>query len=637
MTTERARLYLLLVLSTVFFAAGIGQYDLWSPDEPRFAQAAREMMQRGDYLAPHVNARPYMEKPPLLFWLMALCAAPFGDVNEITARIPSVAAGVVTVGMTYLLALRVLRHTRFALWAALILMTNLRFWWQARFGQIDMLLTACMTTGLYALWRFDETRDRRWLFLLYGAVAAGLLAKGPPALVFPLLFIIAFYWGDREGRRRTHWVAGFLAAMAVAALWYVPARMAVAGTIEQAAEQGIAANLFRNTIGRLVYGVSHAQPPWYYLTTIPVDLMPWSLLLPWTLTWIWRNRHGGRPMRFLLSYTVPALIFFSISVGKREVYLLPLWPAFAMLLAASLRPLLDEDHPRWRSGVAAAWALLLMVVGAAPLAVRQTVYAQYLTTPVLLFCALAFLCGLIVLLRAFRTGLPNFHFAMSLPFAVLALTAPFSLLPAVNVFKSAKDICAPVRLTADNGVDFELYSVAFSREPYIFYSHHPHEERFMELVGLDPSTMSFKEFMEAAKDQRTAHRRIKRAVDAVPVANLGSITPEERAALRAAIEQAVNDAEEDAESLRAFETMLIREIDLFLEEFVDDRPAFMYVQDEDWRWILPLANEPPALHVIGHEQVGSREVLLLGNDGAAEAAHRLGLYPNRPPSASASG
>ena len=173
MSTERARLYLLLAVSAVLFSAGIRQYDLWSPDEPRFAQAAREMIQRGDYLAPHVNAQPYMEKPPLLFWLMALCSAPFGDVNEFGARMPSVAAGVATVGLTYLLALRVLKDTRLALWAAIILMTNLRFWWQARFGQIDMLLTACMTAGLYALWRFDEERDRRWLFLLYGAVAAG--------------------------------------------------------------------------------------------------------------------------------------------------------------------------------------------------------------------------------------------------------------------------------------------------------------------------------------------------------------------------------------------------------------------------------------------------------------------------------
>lgn len=615
MTTTLWRFAVILLLATVLFGAGIGRYDLWPPDEPRYAQVAREMLERGDFLTPHVNGQPYYEKPPLLFWLIAVCSVPFGDVTEVSARAPSVATGVATVAFTFLLA-EAMFGARTAIWAALILMTCMRGWWQARTGQIDMLLTACMTAGFYALWRFEDDRRHRWLVLLYGASAAGTLAKGPVALVFPMLFLAAFYWRNREGRRATHWVLGAIAVIAVVALWYVPARLYAAETAGQAVAAGMGGNLFRNIIGRLFLGVSKAQPPWYYLTTIPVDLLPWTLVLPWTLPWFWKRRGSSRAMWFLWCGIVPALIFFSISVGKRAVYILPLFPLFAIVIAASLDDLADAARAVWRRRTALVWGLLLALLGIAPFALRLTEYGHLASPTLNLFGGLVLALGSLVILLALLTDMKVLPSAFAWPFAAILLAAPWTVLPAVNSLKSAKDICAPVRTLAERGAKLRLYSVGFSREEYIFYSHHPHEEVFTSLVGDVPADLAA--LLDVAETQKRARKLIAEAVEDVPIADLDNVTPDERQALRAAIEGAIAGSDEDVQTLRTFEKDLIAEVDAFAATFSSPEPAFMFVQEQDWRWLLPLFTVVPEYRVIHGEGVGRREVLLLAN-GAGES------------------
>ena len=610
MNSRVCHLFVLLPGAVLLFVAGLGHYDLWPPDEPRFAQVAREMRERSDYLVPHVNGQPYYEKPPLLFWLIAACSAPLDDVTETSARLPSALAGIATVLMTYLLAQR-LSGARTAFWAAIILLTSARFWWQARTGQIDMLLTACLMTAFYALWRFEDDRRARWLLLLYGAAAAGALAKGPVALVFPLLFLFAFYWRNRDGRRATHWVIGTAAVLVAVALWYVPARVMAADSAGQAVSSGIGGNLFRNIIGRLFLGVSKAQPPWYYLTTIPVDLLPWTLVLPWALPWFWRSRHSGRPMWFLWCAIVPALLFFSISVGKRAIYILPLFPLFAIIIAASLVELADSDRTAWRRRTAASWGLLLLLLGATPFLLRFSQYAALASLPLNLFGGLALALGVSVLLLSLLSEMRSLSSAIAVPFAAILLVAPWTLLPAVNTLKSARDICAPVRTLAERDVPFRLYSVGFSREEYVFYSHHPHKEVFTGLVGAAPDGLGA--LMDVAETQKRARKLIAEAVETVPVADLGNVTPEERAALRKAIEQAIARSDKDVQILRTFENDLIAEVDHFAAEFSGPEPAFMFVQEADWRWLLPLFTAVPEYHVVRGEGVGRREVLLLGN------------------------
>ena len=302
------------------------------------------MITTGNYFLPHVNNEPYTEKPPLFFWLISALSYPFGDVTPWTTRLPSVGAGLITLLFTWLMARR-LFNARVAFWTCLILLTMQRFWWNARCGQIDMTLTACLTVGLYGFLRFQEKRQLRWLPLFYLAAALGLYAKGPGVGVFPTLFILAWSW--RQPDRCLHWihiVVGMGCAVVLYGLWAVPAHFLTAQETQAAAADTLTSNMFRHTIGRFLLGVSHANWPWYYLKTLPADWLPWTLFLPWTLIWTWRHRKDSESMHFLLCWIVPAFIFFTIALGKRAVYLLPLFPAFAMLFAVSILELMDGDH-----------------------------------------------------------------------------------------------------------------------------------------------------------------------------------------------------------------------------------------------------------------------------------------------------
>ncbi len=511
----------------------IGGYDLWPADEPRFGEVAREMIQFDDYLMPRVNGEPYREKPPLLFWAIAAASWPFGDVTALSARIPSVLAGLATVLFTYLLTKR-LYDRRTAWWAAVVLMTGFRFWHQARTVQIDMLLTACLTLVLLAFWCWHDTRRRRWLLLFYAAIAAGVYAKGPPAIVFPVLLVIAFYWKQKEERRKVHLVWGTVAVVAAIALWLIPARMAAGGG-SQGAETAIAGNLFRQIIGRFFLGVSKAQWPWYYVAqTLPVDLLPWTLFAPWTIYWTWRRRKEGPAMRLLLAWTIPALTFFSICVGKRAIYILPLFPAFAILTARSVLDLMAGDRSVWRKRTAAAWGVSLLLFGALPFALLLTPYRDVwgrgflILSPLRLRIRRGYAAG-----ASRRTDCRALHVAIASHFAGIALLSALFILPALNPHKSARWICEPVRGLAQTGREFDLYSVGFSREEYIFYSKHFHEAVLTDLLPVEhPEGMTL---LEMAKRQKRLRKAIEEAVAAVAIASFDKVTPDELQALERAV------------------------------------------------------------------------------------------------------
>ncbi len=626
MSANRWLSVLFLGCAAALLGLNLGGYDVWPADEPRYAQVAREMMQSGDWLSPRINNEPYMEKPPLLFWSIALASLPQGDVSPLTARIPSLISALVTAALTGLLAWRMF-GARAAFWSAAVLATGLRFWWQARTGQIDMVLTACVTTAVYHLWRWDGDRRNWRLAIIYGALALGVLAKGPVALVFPLLLGFFFFRGNPDARRGAHWILGLAAVAAIACLWYIPARMAVAAAPGEAVAEGIGGNLFRNIIGRVFLGVSKAQAPWYYIVNLPADLFPWSLFLPWTLVWMWRNRYSSKMHHYLWCWTVPALIFFSLAIGKRALYILPLYPAFAIILAMSVLELMDGTRARWRCVTGVVFGAFLLLLGAAPLALPLTPYKDAFGAGVIVFSVVVLATGAGVLVYSLRSGGKSLHAVFA--GAMLAVFTPLALfmLPAMNPYVSARDFCAPVRGVAESGAAFRLYSLGFSREEYVFYAKHFHEPRFVSLVGMD--RIPPEKLMDAAELQRKARKLITKAVEDVPVADMSAPTAGERAALAAAIQRAVESAGGDREKMLAFEDELRAELNAFAAEFFGPEPAFLFVMDDDWRWMRPLlAEETPGGHVLRHQQVGRRDVLLLANDAGRALAEKSGGAPS---------
>jgi len=612
----------LLVVAAVLFFANTWGYDLWPPDEPRFGQVAREMMQSGDYLAPHVNGQPYKEKPPLLFWAIAAVSWPFGDVTEFSARVPSGLAALLTVLFTYLLAARLYDRTTAAL-SALVLMTTALFWWEARSVRCDMILTACMTGALVAFHGWHVGRRGGALLAFYAAIAAGLYVKGPVAVVFPLLLIVTFYWKQKATRRELHWVVGLLVAGVLVLAWFVPARLSLGASAEAPGSGSVGAEMLRMTLGRFLFGVSKAQWPWYYLKQLPGDLLPWSLFLPWTLPWVWRHRREDEAMRLLLAWTVPAFVFFSISIGKRGVYLLPIYPALAIVLARSVQGLMASDRALWRRRTAYVWAAVLLLLGCAPFGLLLSEYRHLWSGGFLFISVCALLFGGLTFLRAVKTPMRTLHGEMAAHFAVMALLLSAVALPAVNAYKGAGAFCEPLRDLSEDGASYRLYTLGFSREEYIFYSQHFHTPVLNDLLPVAlPDEI---DTVEMAKHQRKLRKAIAKAVEDVPVADLARITAPEHEALRKAVHEALSQTDVPGDLAAAFEAALRAHVAAFALEFAEPAPAFLFVQREDWKWLHPLFPASVQCIVVAARQVGSRDMLLMANASGADL-----LKPARP-------
>jgi 4-amino-4-deoxy-L-arabinose transferase-like glycosyltransferase len=339
---RRAELGIALAAALVFFA-GLGARDFWEPDEPRHGAIAEEMRElrhgAGQLVVPRLNGEPYTQKPPLYYWLAAGSGTFGGFVTERAARLPSALAALLTVLVVYRFGRSALGPAA-GLGAAAILITAPSFVDVARNARPDALLTLFVASALWLCWRIDRglgsaAWNRRALHLTVGL---GLLTKGPVAAFLPLLGYVAYLaWERRLVDLRALFSRGSWLLSAGLALGWLGLATAVtpAGFFHAAVTE----NLF----GRYFSGASHDQPILFYLKRLPVAFLPWAVLWPLAIGPI---RAGLRQdadatrraaLRFLLAFVAAGFLFFSLSAGKRVLYLVPLFPALALLSTEAVR------------------------------------------------------------------------------------------------------------------------------------------------------------------------------------------------------------------------------------------------------------------------------------------------------------
>ena len=153
----------LLIFGSILFFYNLGGWDLWNPDEPRYAQVAKEMLQGEGWIVPHLNSEVYPDKPPLFFWLIAFTAKARGGMNECVARFPSALFGLLTLLLLFFLGKK-LFGAKVGFFAALILATNVEFLWLARRANIDATLTFFTTAAIILLYIGFYQRQGRWIF-----------------------------------------------------------------------------------------------------------------------------------------------------------------------------------------------------------------------------------------------------------------------------------------------------------------------------------------------------------------------------------------------------------------------------------------------------------------------------------------
>ena len=465
-----------LVGTAILLLWALGGHDLWAPDEPYFAEGAREMIVDGHWAVPHVNGVVSTDKPPLFFWLIALFSLPFGEVTSFSARLPSALAGIGTVLVTMRLGRRYFDR-RTAVMAGAILATNHMFWERARWAHIDSLLCLLIWVALSAFLAFrDEQADGLRAGLLFWAAAAlAVLAKGPVGFLLPLGIVLLTLASDRQlGRWRSFApVLGPLLFAAIVGSWILLA--AVAGP----AEYSLWGALKEHFVDRAIYGLHHKQPFWYYLEVLPVKLLPWSGLAIGAVLLAWRRRSSIDRLLLVAAFFV--VIFFSISTEKRTLYILPAFPALALMMASlvdevsgwtqqSEPPLVDR---RWLTvGHGIVVGIFALVGAALPFASGRVEEISTLAATVIGAVLLGAAVTAVVCLR--RQNLPCFTLAPGIATAIVYLVAVSVIYPTFEPQKSARPFAQRIReVTAESraaGLPILSYDLGNLPEPFAFYS-----------------------------------------------------------------------------------------------------------------------------------------------------------------------
>ena len=465
-------LALLLGLGLLLLATGMGLRDPWPADEPRFALIARDMVASGDWLVPRVGGDLYQDKPPLFFWLMAAAYALTGSLR-LSFLLPSLLAGLGTLVLVYDLTRR-LWNREAGLWAALALLFTLQFTMQARAAQIDATLCFFTTLSLYALLRHLLLRDG-WKWYVLGGFAAGLgvITKGVGFL--PLLVLLPYAYAQwrkwplpkLEGTS-LQWSGAPLAFLAAIALWFVPMLVAV-GTSGDAGLQAYRDEiLFQQTVSRYATAWHHHKPFYYFLGIVATQWLPLVALLPWLVP-RWREQLRARDVRLLLllGWVLLVLIFFSLSPGKRGVYILPALPAFAVASGEWLRGLWQRPDVQKAGAIfgllivlasAAAFIYLTWFAPERAIELREQYEVRYLTP----LAGIAVLGSIALIVCGVRRGVLACAWVLGLTWLVVS----FTIYPQINGARSAKDFIARVEQLADPNRELGLLAY---KEQFLLY------------------------------------------------------------------------------------------------------------------------------------------------------------------------
>lgn len=332
-TSRRALLGLIFAIVAVLVAwfAGAEYRSLTEPDEGRYAEVAREMVASGDWIVPRTNGFKFYDKPVLHYWVTAVAFEAFG-VHNWTARLWTMLAGLISVVAIGYAGMRVFGQ-REGLIAALVLGSSFLCVIGSHVNSLDMGLTAFLSLLLGAFLiaqhhAADTAICRRWMWLTWLAMALAVMTKGVIAIVLPgaILFFYLLWQRDWGLLRRLHLVSGLIILMVICLPWFI--------AIGRADSNFYSFFFIHEHLERFLSKThDRFQPWWFFLPVIVFGAMPWSLFLPAALRRGMDKQSGVfQSSRLLLLWCGTFLLFFSISSSKLALYILPLFPALALLI-----------------------------------------------------------------------------------------------------------------------------------------------------------------------------------------------------------------------------------------------------------------------------------------------------------------
>ena len=429
-------------LVPVFGGAGLG---LVGADEPRYAQVAREMLKRRDYITPYLWGKPWLEKPALYYWRAMFAFKEFG-IHDWSARLPSASFAFVLVVLIYLHIRRFRRGGQ--LDAALITVSCAGIFSFARGASTDMQLAAPFCIGMLGWYAWYETDRKFWLFDLYFFVGAATLAKGPVAPFLAIVIIFAFAALRREWSllRRTFWWPGAALYLAMVLPWYIAVSRRNPNFLRVFFLQH---NLERFATDRF----HHQQYFWYYVPIVILALTPWAVIAiaafidavrqsvaEWRARgakyhYMGNFRAGDAFPEFLVLWAMVPIVFFSFSDSKLPGYILPSIPPLTILTGDYLNRMRERGLKPWLlilhavlTGVLTTFVILLPLHLQNPEAIppTQAIIAGGMTG----FAAVIF-----ILICVYRFGLKRLRIATMTPMIIMIFflfgIGPFFGIPAV--------------------------------------------------------------------------------------------------------------------------------------------------------------------------------------------------------------
>src|SRR5690349_1109083 len=335
--SRRTWTLLALVIAVAWFA-NLDVRKLQHPDEGRYAEIAREMTVTGDWMTPRLNGLKYFEKPPLQYWLTAATFKVFG-IDEWTARLPGALAGFLTALIVGYVGTVIASKTVGA-YAALAFVGCVWPFGIAHIVTLDALLTFWLALALGAFllaqhWSADALRSRRWMLVAWAATAGGMMTKGLVALVIPFatLAVHTAITRDRSPWTRLEFTRGLALFALLAAPWFVVVSMR---------NPEFARFFFIHEHFERFLTTEHRRTGawWYFLPIFLVGLLPWTGVFLRRVGHAWRHAAtspaGFACAKFCLVWCAFVFVFFSASGSKLPSYILPMFPAAALVLGVEL-------------------------------------------------------------------------------------------------------------------------------------------------------------------------------------------------------------------------------------------------------------------------------------------------------------
>jgi 4-amino-4-deoxy-L-arabinose transferase-like glycosyltransferase len=331
----------LFLLCFLLYFWELGNIPFYNYEESKEALIVWEMVNDGGWILPKRNGTELPLKPPLFHWCGAFVGLISGKVNEFAVRSPSALFATATVLLTFFFAQR-LWNWRVGLFSALILATSPEWMRWAVYARSDIVLCFFLTTAAMAffwLWR-ERAAEPQIVWIFYLSIGLATLAKGPLGVVLPGITVLLFLYLTREldFLKRMQLAKGAVIIASVAISWYVLAWWF--GGWEFFRRQVLDENVFR-FFDSETGGPSRDHALYYYVPTLFAGMFPWSLFFPLVGYFLYRSRLREQKLRYVVVWFVGGFVFFSLASGKRGNYLLPLYPALAMLLGVWWQELAD--------------------------------------------------------------------------------------------------------------------------------------------------------------------------------------------------------------------------------------------------------------------------------------------------------